>query len=513
MFASMKKYKLIAKKGEGSFSEVIKAQHVDSGNYYAIKCMKCIYRNYHEVNNLREIRALRKLTPHPNIVNLEEILFDSSTGHLGLVFELMFSNLYEAIEGRRTALEPSLIKRYGYQLFLALDHMHSNGIFHRDIKPENILLDATREEIKVADFGSCRGVHNRQPYTEYISTRWYRAPECLLTNGHYGAEMDVWAVGCVLFEVIALYPLFPGSNEADQMHSINKVLGPPPQQVISRLLREGKANSGFNFPARRGTGIAHLIPQAAADCVDLLTRSLMYDLDNRLTARQGIQHLYFSEFGEYQSMERFSGSEKEKHLKNEIQLTPKAKLLEGRVNKPLPQLRSTLPRLGTKVLPGKSITPTVSMNKTHPIRLANYGTRPSQTTGVHVTRRKPTPLQNDFPSRSMTRKLIPLASNTSSSALPPLFFRKQQPSQVVDGLQAKYMVDQEERGRKGLPASLFPPPHRKNKYSGVRSSGYGQSQKRAYGKYVNVRSSGYGQRPRPAVGRTGISPTRRKARV
>jgi renal tumor antigen len=78
---------------------------------------------------------------------------------------------------------------------------------------ENILL--LDDQIKLADFGSCRGIYSKQPYTEYISTRWYRAPECLLTDGYYGYKMDLWGVGCVLFEVLSLFPLFPGNDELD----------------------------------------------------------------------------------------------------------------------------------------------------------------------------------------------------------------------------------------------------------------------------------------------------------
>ena len=70
-----------------------------------------------------------------------------------------------------------------------------------------------------------------QPYTEYISTRWYRAPECLLTDGYYGYKMDMWGVGCVMFEVLALYPLFPGTDEVDQIKKIHKIMGTPPPAV------------------------------------------------------------------------------------------------------------------------------------------------------------------------------------------------------------------------------------------------------------------------------------------
>ena len=110
----------------------------------------------------------------------------------------------------------------------------SKGIFHRDIKPENILIKDN--VIKLADFGSCRGIHSKQPYTEYIATRWYRSPECLLCDGIYNFKMDLWGAGCVLYEVITKAPLFPGSNELDQLHRIHGVLGTPSQKLLKKML-------------------------------------------------------------------------------------------------------------------------------------------------------------------------------------------------------------------------------------------------------------------------------------
>jgi renal tumor antigen len=107
--------------------------------------------------------------------------------------------------------------------------MRRNGIFHRDIKPENVLIN--NQQLKVADFGSCRGIFSKQPYTEYISTRWYRAPECLLTDGYYSFKMDMWGVGCVIYEVLALHPLFPEKNEQRQIDLIHRVLGMPKPEV------------------------------------------------------------------------------------------------------------------------------------------------------------------------------------------------------------------------------------------------------------------------------------------
>uniref|UniRef100_G3U6H3 MOK protein kinase n=1 Tax=Loxodonta africana TaxID=9785 RepID=G3U6H3_LOXAF len=101
--------------------------------------------------------------------------------------------------GRRQPLSEKTIRLYMYQLCKSLDHMHRNGIFHRDVKPENILVK--QDVLKLGDFGSCRSVYSKQPYTEYISTRWYRSPECLLTDGYYSYKMDVWSAGCVFYEI------------------------------------------------------------------------------------------------------------------------------------------------------------------------------------------------------------------------------------------------------------------------------------------------------------------------
>jgi Serine/threonine protein kinase len=89
----------------------------------------------------------------------------------------------------KTEIPEYKVKSFIYQILKALDHMHRNGIFHRDIKPENVLV--VDDTIKLADFGSCRGIYSKQPFTEYISTRWYRPPECLLTDGFYNAKMDL----------------------------------------------------------------------------------------------------------------------------------------------------------------------------------------------------------------------------------------------------------------------------------------------------------------------------------
>ncbi|XP_053783493.1 MAPK/MAK/MRK overlapping kinase isoform X3 [Desmodus rotundus] len=229
----MKNYKVIGKIGEGTFSEVVKMQSLRDGHYYACKQMKQPFESVEQVNSLREIQALRRLNPHPHILKLHEVVFDRKSGSLALICELMDMNIYELIRGRRLPLSENKVTRYMYQLCQALDHMHRNGIFHRDVKPENILIK--QDVLKLGDFGSCRSVYSKQPYTEYISTRWYRAPECLLTDGFYSYKMDLWSAGCVFYEIASLQPLFPGANELDQISKIHDVMGTPPTKTLTKF--------------------------------------------------------------------------------------------------------------------------------------------------------------------------------------------------------------------------------------------------------------------------------------
>ncbi|KAF4018149.1 hypothetical protein G4228_009487 [Cervus hanglu yarkandensis] len=181
----------------------MKMQNLRDGNYYACKQMKQHFES------------------------------DRKSGSLALICELMEMNIYELIQGIRHPLSEKKITHYMYQLCKSLDHMHRNGIFHRDVKPENILVK--QDVLKLGDFGSCRSVYSRQPYTEYISTRWYRAPECLLTDGFYGFKMDLWSAGCVLYEMASLQPLFPGANELDQISRIHDVMGTPAEKTLTKF--------------------------------------------------------------------------------------------------------------------------------------------------------------------------------------------------------------------------------------------------------------------------------------
>uniref|UniRef100_H2U7R7 MOK protein kinase n=1 Tax=Takifugu rubripes TaxID=31033 RepID=H2U7R7_TAKRU len=284
-------YKVIKKIGEGTFSEVLKAQSLKDGKFYACKTMKQTINSLEQANNLREVQAMKRLSPHANIIQLHELILDKESGTVSLICELMEMNIYELIQGRRTPLPDHTVKNYMYQLCKSLEHMHSCGIFHRDVKPENILIK--QNCLKLGDFGSCRSIYSKPPHTEYISTRWYRAPECLLTDGYYSFKMDMWSAGCVFFEIMSLNPLFPGANEVDQASKIHDVLGTPDQSVLQKF-KQSRAMH-FNFPPKKGTGISRLIPKCPAPALSLLYQMLAYDPDERITADTALRHTYFRE--------------------------------------------------------------------------------------------------------------------------------------------------------------------------------------------------------------------------
>lgn len=292
-------FRMTHKLGEGTFSEVLKVKHKTNGKVYAMKRFRKRFSStFEEIQNLREIQALRRLNPHNHVIQLLEVLFDQKHGVLALNFELMDCNLYELISKKSTVMTEARARNYFLQICKGMDYMHSKGIFHRDIKPENILIKDNT--IKLADFGSCRGIHSKQPYTEYIATRWYRSPECLLCDGIYTYKMDIWGAGCVLYEIITKAPLFPGSNELDQLHKIHHVIGTPSEKLLKKMLgfRSKELSPEYTFAAKDGTGLAAIMPVVSAECLSLLQNLLTYDPDYRITAREILKHPFFKEYFE-----------------------------------------------------------------------------------------------------------------------------------------------------------------------------------------------------------------------
>jgi renal tumor antigen len=176
----------------------------------------------------------------------------------------------------------------------ALNHLHKVAI-HRDIKPENCMVNKNTMVLKLCDFGSTRTASSTAPYTEYVSTRWYRAPECILTSGSYGPEVDEWAVGCMLYELMTSRPLFPGKHEIDQIGKIHNVLGSPAREVLAQFKRNPNTQISFAFPQRSAQDLHKILPKAMDKTIQLLAALLTYNPQQRVTAADALSMEAFSE--------------------------------------------------------------------------------------------------------------------------------------------------------------------------------------------------------------------------
>ncbi|ETS64911.1 hypothetical protein PaG_00885 [Moesziomyces aphidis] len=290
----------------------------------AIKKMKKPFPNWQECMKLKELKSLLTIPPHPNIIPLYDAFLMPTTKELHFVFECMEGNLYQLTKSRKgRPLAAGLVASIYEQIALGLDHIHQHGYFHRDMKPENLLITTTGLAdypqlqpgappekdvlviVKLADFGLARETLSKPPYTEYVSTRWYRAPEVLLRSRDYSNPVDMWALGTILAELVNLKPLFPGHSEVDQVLQICEVLGDPSHSYghDSRSRRNGGGpwdrgirmarSVGFQFPICKPVKFSRLfsdrVPRSLVDCIEDLLR---YDPKARLTSKDCIEHEY-----------------------------------------------------------------------------------------------------------------------------------------------------------------------------------------------------------------------------
>ncbi|GLJ11674.1 hypothetical protein SUGI_0174360 [Cryptomeria japonica] len=283
----MDRYKVIKEVGDGTYGSVWRAINRSTSEIVAIKKMKRKYYSWEECMNLREVKSLRKMN-HPNIVKLKEVIRENDI--LYFVFEYMECNLYQLMKDKVKLFPESKVRNWCFQVFQALAYMHQRGYFHRDLKPENLLV--TKDVIKIADFGLAREVCSEPPFTEYVSTRWYRAPEVLLQSSSYGSAVDMWAMGAIMAELFTLRPLFPGSSEADEIYKICSVIGSPNNQSWSEGLR--LANSiKYQFPQFISTHLSVLIPTASPEAIDLMASLCAWDPNKRPTAAEALKHPFF----------------------------------------------------------------------------------------------------------------------------------------------------------------------------------------------------------------------------
>ena len=185
-----------------------------------------------------------------------------------------------------------LIKSFAFQSLNGLNHIHKNGFFHRDMKPENLLV-SDKNELKIADFGLAKLIRSVPPFTDYVSTRWYRAPELLLKSETYNGKVDIFGLGCIIVEMYLLAPLFPGENEIDQLNKIISVLGTPPKEWV--FAHKQAARLGIRFRDCEKVGMRSLIPHASYNSIDLIEKMLTYDPVKRVSTSEALKHPFFTE--------------------------------------------------------------------------------------------------------------------------------------------------------------------------------------------------------------------------
>ncbi|CAI0414649.1 unnamed protein product [Linum tenue] len=192
---------------------------------------------------LREIKLLRHMD-HDNVIAIRDIIRPpkkEAFNDVYIVYELMDTDLHQIIRSGQ-ALTDDHCQYFLYQLLRGLRYVHSANVLHRDLKPSNLLLNANCD-LKIGDFGLARTTSETDFMTEYVVTRWYRAPELLLNCSEYTAAIDIWSVGCILGEIMTQEPLFPGKDYVHQLRLITEgtngarfIFGPlPTTQVWDEL--------------------------------------------------------------------------------------------------------------------------------------------------------------------------------------------------------------------------------------------------------------------------------------
>ena len=307
------KYEVIGVVGEGAYGIVYKCKDRDTKEFVAIKKFKETEDEIVKKTMRRELKMLQ-LLKHENVVEFKNAF--KKKGNLFLVFEYVEKNLLEVLQESPSGLEPSLIKKFIYQLCKAIKYLHDQNVIHRDIKPENLLINNDMI-LKLCDFGFARKISmtSNETLTDYVATRWYRSPELLITNGYYGPEVDYWAIGCIMGELADGEPLFPGENETDQLHCIQKVLGNLPQNQVDMFYRNplynGKNLLDVDRPETLERRYIGKLPKIA---IHFMKGLLELDPNKRLNGKTVFSHPYFENYMDNKKEAKTSPSVNSSHV-------------------------------------------------------------------------------------------------------------------------------------------------------------------------------------------------------
>ena len=303
----LKRFQLQKKIGQGAYGVVFKAIDRKTKETVALKKLFGAFRDATDSQRtFREVMLLQELNGHNNIIRLLNVIKAQNNLDLYLIFDYMEADVFNVI---RAGILQDIHKQYIiYQTLKALKFIHSADIIHRDLKPSNIFINSD-SRVKLGDFGLARTLSSGPNsygmiVTEYVATRWYRAPEMLLKSVNYGKPIDMWSVGCILYELLVGRPLFPGKSTRDMIVLVFEVTGLPDEEEYEAVRQECEIPILYNElksqigKIRKQKNLSSLIGNYCKDpnAIDLMTKLLQFNPKNRLTAEEALEHPFVAKF-------------------------------------------------------------------------------------------------------------------------------------------------------------------------------------------------------------------------
>lgn len=293
------RYKNLQYIGEGAYGMVCSATDVSTGDRVAIKKISPFEHQTYCQRTLREIKILARIQ-HENVIDIKNIIKQKSLEELRDVYivqGLMETDLFKLLKTQKITNDHTCY--FTYQILRGLKYIHSANVIHRDLKPSNILLN-TNCDLKICDFGLARVADPTQNhaaiYTEYVATRWYRAPEIMLNSKAYTISIDVWSVGCIMAEMLGNRPLFPGKHYLNQLSLILNVVGTPSPEDMRCIFNEKARLYVETLPKQKKVPWKQLYPQAQEQALELLDKLLSFNPDKRLPVEEALAHPYLQQY-------------------------------------------------------------------------------------------------------------------------------------------------------------------------------------------------------------------------
>ncbi|CAE7463561.1 gskA [Symbiodinium natans] len=285
------RYRVQCVMGKGTFGTVCKAMEVRSQRTVAIKTVA-------HSGAGREMEVLRRLNGSPNVVLLLGIFEGAEEVRtVNFVLEYMSDTLGRIIKHHRqqgTEMDFHRVRVYMYQLLRGLDSLYRHGVVHRDIKPANLLVDPATYTLKVCDFGTAKWVNTSEVSQAYVCSRFYRAPELILSAREHTSSVDMWAAGCVLGEMLLRQPLFAGKDGIDQLYKIIEIMGTPTAQQLYAMNPFYDAGAVFmQVPPLKWSKV--LRDRWSAEAEEILGAMLQFDPRKRPRPMEAMAAQFFGE--------------------------------------------------------------------------------------------------------------------------------------------------------------------------------------------------------------------------